>query len=172
VPREHHDGPSTAELERGIKILQHFPTARTCETLFEAKSSHLDVWLSPTMINTCLAQVWTEYGHHLGQSRNSSSLAEMARELCVNGKHPVIVDATTQWKNWFGGPRIRWEMLSILFSFFGRAFKQREDWDPIFTLPEQMGHEYVLVKKNELLLNMFQVARLLQRRWLNVPRCA
>ena len=92
------------------------------------------------MIKTCLAQIWLEdYGKQLAEPRTSSGLAEMTTELCLNGRNPVSTDSTTSWKNWFGGSRIRWEMLSILFSFFGGAFKRLEESDFIFTLPEQKG---------------------------------
>ena len=140
---EYHDGPTAAQLECGINILLNFPTPRTCEALLNAFSNTIDVWLSPTMIRHCLAQIWSEYGEHLNHPRSISKLSQMVADLCNNGEHPIYMDSKTDWINWFGGSRLRWEMLSILFSFFGRAFKQQEEWDPIFSLPEQEGSEWV-----------------------------
>lgn len=161
------------ELQRGIKILQEFPTLQTCNILLESHPIILDIWQSPMMIRTCLAQVWLDYGRQLNQPRKASGLAKIITNLCMNGKNPVSMDPTADWKNWFGGSCIRWEMLSILFSFFGRAFKRLDEWDSIFSLPEQRGMKWVLAQNLERTnpTDKMTVRRLRQRKWRNAPWC-
>jgi len=132
---------SAARLEQGIDILLKFPTYRTCEYLLQSLPHMVDVWISPTMIRHCLGQVWSEYGEYLCHPRSHSKTKQMAVKLSNNGKNPIVMNQKIEWSNWFGGPRLRWEMMSILFSFFGRSFKQREEWDPVFSFLEQEGRE-------------------------------
>jgi len=106
------------------------------------------VWLSPTIIAECLKQVWTEYGSHLGESRSRESVSVLAGDLFNNNKHPLPPlqhdndnsgPGGSNWRNWFGGPRLRWEMIGMLFTWAGFAFKCSQEWAPVFDLPELQG---------------------------------
>ncbi|KAJ6172197.1 FAD dependent oxidoreductase superfamily [Penicillium chermesinum] len=145
----YRDNESTAwpRMELALSTLLHFPTARTCDMLVTGLHHIHDVWVSPTMIQSCLEQVWTEYADCLGESRTRESLMRMAKDLFLNdessppsGNHESEdIFNPPGWMNWFGGPSLRWEMLGILFSWAGMAFKHKQEWDPVFDLPEQQG---------------------------------
>ena len=134
-------------MELAINTLLNFPTARTCDILMTDLSSIHDVWVSPTMIKQCLRQVWTEYGDCLGENRTRDSVSKMAKRLFVNHKEspsPAKYDTDTSfdppgWMNWFSGSNLQWEMIGILFSWAGMAFRHKQEWDPVFDLPEQHG---------------------------------
>ncbi|KGO68392.1 hypothetical protein PITC_070170 [Penicillium italicum] len=134
-------------VELAAQTLLNFPTARTCEMLMTGIHHIYDVWLSPTMIQQCLKQVWTEYGSELGEPRTRESVLRMVNDLFENHKRPHSTpdcDAQSNsdhasWMNWFGGPHLRWEMIGILFSWAGIAFRCKQEWDPVFDLPEQYG---------------------------------
>lgn len=130
--------------ELAIDTLMEFPSLRTCEMLMQNVGEMYDVWQSPTMIRQCLDQVWREHGAALGSHRSRASVARMARDLFANGNErrpspePGVPDDES-WHNWFGGPRLRWEMIGILFTWAGMMFRHKQEWDPIFQLAEQHG---------------------------------
>jgi hypothetical protein len=134
-------------MELAVNTLLNFPTARTCEKLVSGIHHIYDVWVSPTMIQQCLDQVWREYGNCLDEHRTRESVSRMANDLFLNDKKPHATPNTdadndfdcTGWMNWFAGPLLRWEMIGILFSWAGMAFRHRQEWDPVFDLPEQQG---------------------------------
>jgi len=135
---------SNSQRELAIVTLLDFPTFRTCEILTKNIESFHDIWISPVMIRQCLNQLWTDYGHCLGNDRSRASVLELADELIENAKSSLPLstqpgERENNWVNWFGGPRLRWEMIGILFTWAGMAFKHQQDWDPIFDLPEQEG---------------------------------
>ena len=133
--------------ELAINTLLNFPTASTCDILLKDIHRIYDVWISPTMIQQCLNQVWSEYGHCLDERRTRESVLRMANDLFLNDRNPHSMTncdsdsgfGRTSWMNWFAGPQLRWEMIGILFSWAGIAFRHRQEWDPIFNLPEQQG---------------------------------
>ncbi|OKL61878.1 hypothetical protein UA08_02272 [Talaromyces atroroseus] len=140
------DGP---RMELAINTLMNFPTRRTCDMLVADLHHIYDVWLSPTMIQKCLEQVWRDYGDCLGDHRTRESVSRMANDLFHNDKklHPMpqsdsdtSFDCST-WVNWFSGAYLRWEMLGILFGWAGIAFKHKQEWDSVFDLPEQQRRD-------------------------------
>ncbi|MBZ6433029.1 MAG: hypothetical protein LBE64_18770 [Acinetobacter pittii] len=141
------DVMARSRVELAVRTLLNFPTARTCDMLMTGIHHIYDVWLSPTMIQQCLKQVWTEYASELGELRTRESVWRVANDLFLNHKRPHSTpdcDLSSNsdhasWMNWFGGPHLRWEMIGILFSWAGIAFRCKQEWDPIFDLPEQHG---------------------------------
>ncbi|PBP18430.1 FAD dependent oxidoreductase superfamily [Diplocarpon rosae] len=135
-------GQSRREL--AINTMLEFPSLGTCELLTNNIPEMYDVWLSPTMIRQCLRQVWTEYGGCLGRERSRESVSTMVDDIFDNGRRPLSRPDTggmndENWVNWFGGPRLRWEMIGILFTWAGMAFRHKQEWDRVFELPEQQG---------------------------------
>ncbi|KAF5015070.1 hypothetical protein F66182_13725 [Fusarium sp. NRRL 66182] len=70
----------------------------------------------------------------------------MASDLFLNDKKPRATPENNDfdragWMNWFSGPLLRWEMVGILFSWAGMAFRHRQEWDSVFDLPEQQGRD-------------------------------
>ncbi|KAJ6123734.1 hypothetical protein N7471_011051 [Penicillium samsonianum] len=141
------DVTARSRVELAVRTLLNFPTARTCDMLMAGIHHIYDVWLSPTMIQQCLKQVWTEYANELGELRTRDSVLRVANDIFVNHKRRHSIpdcDVPSNpdhfpWMNWFGGPHLRWEMIGILFSWAGIAFRCKQEWDPIFDLPEQYG---------------------------------
>ncbi|KAJ5373478.1 FAD dependent oxidoreductase superfamily [Penicillium concentricum] len=141
------DVTARSRVELAVRTLLNFPTARTFDMLMTEIHHIYDIWLSPTMIQQCLKQVWTEYPSQLGQLRTRESVLRVANDLFLNHKRPRSIpdcDDTSNpdhasWMNWFGGPNLRWEMIGILFSWAGIAFRCKQEWDPVFNLPEQHG---------------------------------
>ncbi|OQE27975.1 hypothetical protein PENFLA_c005G04232 [Penicillium flavigenum] len=141
------DVMARSRVELAVRTLLNFPTARTCDMLMTGIHHIYDVWLSPTMIQQCLKQVWTEYASELGELRTRESVWKVANDLFLNHKRPHSTpdcDLSSNsdhasWMNWFGGPHLRWEMIGILFSWAGIAFRSKQEWDPVFDLPEQHG---------------------------------
>lgn len=124
-------------MKLAIKTLQGFPTYETCERLLLSTRVLHDVWLSPTMIQHCLQSVWSTFGSSLKGPMSDRKLSNMAYELFKNGKSAAHPDDDQPWVNWFGGLSLRWEMIGILFSFFGLSMMCLQDWDPIFNVREE-----------------------------------
>ncbi|KAJ5963433.1 uncharacterized protein N7479_003309 [Penicillium vulpinum] len=141
------DVTARSRVELAVRTLLNFPSARTCDMIMTGIHHIYDVWLSPTMIQQCLKQVWTEYASELGELRTRESVSRVANDLFLNHKRPHSTpecDVTSDydhasWMNWFSGPNLRWEMIGILFSWAGIAFRCKQEWDPVFDLPEQCG---------------------------------
>ncbi|KAJ8101644.1 hypothetical protein POJ06DRAFT_194479 [Lipomyces tetrasporus] len=133
------DAAKRAQVKQAGKILLSFPTPQTCEVLLQHLDTTIDIHVSPTMIRQCLQQVWSEYGCHLSHPRSTKRIMEMSSDLCQNGKSPIVLSDEVSWYNWFGGPYLRWEMIAVLYSYFGLAFKCLQEWDPVFELPELQG---------------------------------
>ncbi|KAI9054513.1 hypothetical protein LZ554_001670 [Drepanopeziza brunnea f. sp. 'monogermtubi'] len=144
---------SNARRELAINTMMEFPTLRTCESLMQNVPEMYDVWQSPVMIRQCLNQVWTEYGACLGTNRSRESVSVMVDDILETGKRPLSnpdprgTDGTS-WHNWFGGPRLRWEMIGILFTWAGMIFRHKQECDRIFELPEQQGRNRKTAAEN------------------------
>lgn len=128
-----------ARMKLAIQTLRDFPTYQTCERLLVAFASLHDVWLSPKMITHCLKSVWTTFGDSLKCPRSERALSSMASLLFRNGDDAPAPDDDQPWINWFAGSSLRWEMIGVLFTFFGMTMQVLQDWDPLFNLPEQHG---------------------------------
>jgi len=142
-PTQGVDAKSEPLKELAIETLLSFPSLRTCEALLQDIDFIHDVWVSPTMVRHCLGQVWSQYGEKL-HDRSRDSVWAIAKDFHENGKHPVPsadVEREFDWMNWFSGPNLRWEMIGILFVWAGMAFKRKQEWDPLFALPEQQGRD-------------------------------
>lgn len=134
-----HVADDPIRLKLAVQTLQDFPTHRTCERLLVASRTMYDVWLSPKMITHCLKSVWSTFGDALKDPRSDRELSSMAHSLFRNGETPARPDEEQAWVNWFCGSSLRWEMIGLLFTFYGLVMMQLQDWDPIFNLPEQRG---------------------------------
>lgn len=132
-----YDDP--ARMKLATQTLRDFPTYETCERLLVSLPILHDPWLSPKMISHCLKSVWSTFGAALQDSTSNSGLSSMARELFINGETAASPDDDQVWVNWYSGSLLRWEMIGILFTFFGLSMMHLQDWDPVFALAEQQG---------------------------------
>lgn len=141
---DHTPDVTSAHLELAIDALMKLPTFHTCQSLIEGLRYEIDVWQSTVMITRCLDQIWREYGAALGDGRSRESVSQMARDIFENGKQP-FPDQDYGRKdaehcvNWFAGPRLRWEMIGIVMGWAGMSFKHKQEYDPVFNLPEMCG---------------------------------
>ncbi|TAQ87329.1 hypothetical protein B7494_g4354 [Chlorociboria aeruginascens] len=135
----HEASVANAQKELGINTLENFPTARMCEALMGKLPFMNDIWVSQVMLRHCLTQIWSEYGVHLGERRCRASVSQMASDLTENTRPAIRPDENAHWHNWFSGPRLRWEMIGMVFTFAGFASKHFQEWDSFFHLPELQG---------------------------------
>ena len=91
------------------------------------------------MIKHCLKSVWTTFGDTLNGHRSDSALSSMASLLFRNGDDPPTPDLDQPWVNWFTGSSLRWEMIGVLYTFFGMTMQVLQEWDPLFNQPEHLG---------------------------------
>lgn len=96
-----------------------------------------DSTLDHTMIKHCISSLWRDFEPELTE-RSNAKLAVIADVLFDNEEVllPPSPNGAFEWLNTFTGPNIRFEMLGILFSFFGLAYLFLQDSDPLLTLPE------------------------------------
>ena len=135
-----HNKPSPSsindnKIQLGIDILRRFPTFRTQQAIIDFLDHYPDPWISPKMIRHCLSSTCSELQH----SRTAGTLTKLSSEICANGKTPSHSEGADNWYNWFSGPKLRWEIIGILFTVFGMSFYSRQEWDPVFSLSEQGG---------------------------------
>ena len=135
-----HDKPSPSsinhsKIQLGVDILRRFPTFRTQQAIMSFLDHYPDPWISPKMIRHCLSSTCSELQH----SRTAATLTKLSSEICANGETPIHSEGVDDWCNWFSGPRLRWEIIGILFTVFGMSFYSRQECDPVFSLAEQGG---------------------------------
>jgi hypothetical protein len=116
----------------GLKTLKAFPNHHTCHRLLETFGRIDDTRLPPYMIRTAVNAMWTTFGDALTPPQKEEKLMKILRVLYQNEKlpWPMLCDITKP--ELFTGMNIRWEVLGIMFAFFGIAFMSLQDWDPIF----------------------------------------
>jgi hypothetical protein len=126
-----------------IKALWNIPSRETCDKLFNSFKSMHDATLDPTMISHCISSLWSTFQTELGTARANEPLAIIADVLFINEETPLppSPDDGMEWLQTFTGRNIRFEMLGILFSFFGMAYLFLQDWDPLFSAPENEGRD-------------------------------
>lgn len=129
------------KMRQGINTLRVFPTAETCDRLVETLISTHEFVLSPSVVKRALERFWFLYKADFDAPRSCAKMSRVVLDICKNGKTPMstMPEENQTLLDWFIGPRMRWELLGILYSFFGMAFISLQEWDPIFQLPELHG---------------------------------
>jgi hypothetical protein len=99
--------------------------------------------LNPVIIRHCIASLWSKFEVELSGPREEEPMARIADVLFENEETPLAPspDNPTEWMNTFTGPNIRFEMMGMLFCFFGIGFMTLQDWDPVFKMPENDGRD-------------------------------
>jgi len=135
--RERPNGP-TARTKQTVKALLNIPTRDICEMLISKFDSIRELSLSPVMVRHCVTTLWSTFEEELSGPREDEPMASIADVLFENEETPLACssDDPTEWMNTFMGPNIRFEMMGMLFCFFGLGFLTLQDWDPVFKLPE------------------------------------
>ena len=87
--------------------------------------------------------LWSNFEAELAAPRENEKVAVIGHVLFKNEEKPLppSPDDGMEWLRTFTGPNLRFEMLGILFCFFGVAFLALQDWDPLFSVPENEGRD-------------------------------
>jgi len=145
--RERPTGP-TARMTQVIKALWNIPAEEVCETLL---NKALSLIRHVPMIKHCIKTLYSTFGTELAAPRSAEKFVDMSEVLFKNEERPLpqSPDDGMEWLDTFMGPNIRFEMMGMLFCFFGLAYLSLQDWDPLFELPENHGRnrkQYVFWK--------------------------
>ncbi|KAH8687704.1 hypothetical protein BGZ60DRAFT_522354 [Tricladium varicosporioides] len=129
-----------------VKALWNIPSKEICEDLIARVSSTQaihNIAMNTVMMKHCNTTLWSTFGTQLEAPRSDQALTVIAEVLFKNEEHPLpdSPEDGVEWMNTFMGVNLRFEMLGILFSFFGKAFLILQDWDPLFKVPENHGRD-------------------------------
>lgn len=117
------------------KTLRMFPDQRTCERLLDTFNSFSGVSLPEPLIRHGVTEFWATFGTFMSEPRDDEKMDEIIKVLDENAFVPLQPRCDNQaesWPKWCAGPNLRWEMLGIIYTFFGIAFMSLQDWDPLF----------------------------------------
>jgi hypothetical protein len=95
------------------------------------------------LVKHTITTLWSTFGEQLAVPRTSEKLTLIAETLFKNEEKPLppAPDDGMEWLNTFTGPNLRFEMLGMLFCFFGMAYHSLLDGDPRFNIPENHGRD-------------------------------
>ncbi|RFU26277.1 hypothetical protein B7463_g10038, partial [Scytalidium lignicola] len=111
---------STTGMNQIVMTLWNIPSHAICNSLIDEFESQYHILSMPTI---------------------PEKLGLIAETLFKNGKTPLspAPDDGMEWLNTFTGQNMRFEMLGMLFCFFGFAYHCLPDEDPRFSTPENCG---------------------------------
>jgi hypothetical protein len=141
--RERPNGP-TARTKQTVKALLNIPSREVCEMLLaNFDSIRCYSSMDSIMVSHCITSLWSTFESELSGPREEEPLARIADVLFDNEETPLAPspDDPIEWMNTFTGPNIRFEMMGLLFCFFGLGFMALQDWDPVFEAPENDGRD-------------------------------
>lgn len=126
------------QMRYGIEMLGLFPTLQVCKRLMETLPTIHEPVLPPEVIIAAHERFRALYGKHFDGPRSCDEMSRVVLDLSQNIRTPMksTMDETETLLDWLIGPQLRWEMLGLLFAFFGMAFISLQDWDPIFEQAE------------------------------------
>ena len=139
------DISSTRALQRNqiVLALSDMPSQDMCESLMGSKlESHFHITLNAILIKHAVAGLWSTFGELLSFPRTTEKLNVIADALFKNEKQlsPAPGDGI-EWLSTYIGPNLRFEMLGLLFCFFGMAYQSLLDGDYRLSVPEHKGQD-------------------------------
>ncbi len=116
-----------------LNVLASFPSKSTCDYLRDSYSKIKDPKLPLSVIRAVISSIWTTWRDQF-ESEDEAKLVEILDVLYANERPwSSITDSTFgDWPDICCGQQLRWEMLGLVFTFFGMAFMQLQEWDDIF----------------------------------------
>lgn len=131
------NGPD-ARTKETLLAVWNIPALDICQTLLASFDVIRGGTMDPTMIKYCTETLYTEFGAQLSYPRSNESLLPLVETLFDNEEYPLppSPDNGIEWLSTFTGKNIRFEMLGVLFTSFGIAYLSLQDWDPLFSVPE------------------------------------
>ncbi|KAM3065299.1 hypothetical protein ACMFMF_011237 [Clarireedia jacksonii] len=120
-------------VEMITKALYNIPSFSTCNVLLTRYSYMIDSFLPEPLIRHCINTLFSTFSASLSSPRTPESLAPLIEALLLNEETPLppSPDEGLAWLNTFNGPNIRFEMLGLLFCWFGRGYLSWEDDHPL-----------------------------------------
>lgn len=157
-PLQGYDRPNAPHQreKQAMKALWNVPSKATCEMLVSPTSSTRGRILDRTFFRHAVSTLWSTYGNVLSLPRGEDPIIDWHEKeedappliaicdaLFKNEELPLGRDPDDgmEWLNSFMGPNIRFELLGLLFATFGLGYLALQDWDPVFSLPENHGRD-------------------------------
>ncbi|KAL2071253.1 hypothetical protein VTL71DRAFT_12488 [Oculimacula yallundae] len=149
------NGPTERE-KQTLRALWNLPSKETCEALVTVPQSLRCPSLNYRMMRHCVTTLWATFGSELAAPRperpildweesgdEPPALLAISDAMFANEEMPLPPDPDDgiEWLNNFTGPKIRFEMMGMLFCFFGLAYLGTQDWDPLFKHPDNHGRD-------------------------------
>lgn len=140
--RNRPNGP-TARETRTVKALFNIPAKEICEVLLKPVAKLRDITLDTRVIGYCNASIWANFSESLAQPRPTEALTIFSDVLFKNEEAPLppSPDDPIAWLDTFTGPNLRFEMLGLMFCFYGMGYLALQDWDPLFDVSENLGRD-------------------------------
>lgn len=128
------------KLNQCLKILHMLPSEATCDKLVESFVTIKDPLLQMPLMRAVICSFWETFRQNLIEPRTDKELEDIVDILTTNEgiQWTCIGDNSFgEWPNICCGRQLRWEMLGLIFAFFGLAFMHLPASDPLLeTLPE------------------------------------
>ena len=126
-----------------ITALSNIPGRDVFESLTDNFQSQNHIMLNIVLVKHAFAGLWSTFGEQLSVPRTSEKLNLIADALFKNEEKPLppTPDDGIEWLSTFTGPNLRFEMLGILFCFFGIAYQSLLDGDHRLSIPENQGRD-------------------------------
>ncbi|RDW72906.1 hypothetical protein BP6252_06813 [Coleophoma cylindrospora] len=133
----------TARRNQIIMALRNIPSHDICKTFMDEFGSQYHIAMNVVLIKHGIAGLWSTFGEQLSLPRTPEKLNLIAEALFKNEKKPLppSPDDGMEWLDTFNGPNLRFEMLGMLFCFFGLAYHCLPDKDRRFDVPENLGRD-------------------------------
>jgi hypothetical protein len=140
--RERPNGP-TARESRTVKALCNIPAKEICEALLQPVAKLRDNTLDMRLIGYCNASIWANFSESLAEPRSAPLLTIMSDVLFKNEEAPLppSPDDAIEWLSTFTGMNLRFEMMGLMFCFYGMGYLALQDWDPLFSVAENKGRD-------------------------------
>ena len=93
------------------------------------------------MLRHCMEGLWSTFGPELAEPHSFEKLAGIADVMFSNEERPLAPAPASAiiWLAGFTGKNLRFEMMGLLFCFFGIAYQVSQEWDELFQDPENGG---------------------------------
>lgn len=140
--RERPSAPSV-RMSQVVKALWNIPSRAVCEKLLGTFASLHQYLMNPVMIRHCIETLWSNFGDELDGPRTPEKLARIANVMFKNEEKPLppAPEDGITWLYGFMGQNLRFEMIGMLFCFFGMSYQTLQDWDELFQSTDNEGRD-------------------------------
>ena len=131
-----------AKMDLVIKALENLPSHDICFALLgRYKNTHIS--MADVLVRHAVETLWQTFGGYLAAPRAAEKLTAIVDVLFANAQTQYLTppDDGMDWLDTFMGPNLRFEMLGLLFCFFGMSYQTLQDWDELLKLPENDGRD-------------------------------